>query len=83
MAVVWCGNLVKYAKIIDGKLQIFQDLEVDLEGTVEIQRIIATLQSDTLQIIAKDHAGGFMITMTWDFTNNMELSMFQQDIKGN
>jgi hypothetical protein len=29
MVVVWCGNLLKYAQIIKGKLQTFKNLDVD------------------------------------------------------
>jgi hypothetical protein len=48
LVVIWCGNLLKFAKIVKGKLEPFIDLKVDFEGTVEIQRVIATLQENTL-----------------------------------
>jgi len=36
LIVVWCGNLLKYAKIEDQRLGKFKDLEVEFEGSVEI-----------------------------------------------
>jgi hypothetical protein len=41
--VVWCGNLLKFAKIQNGKMENFKDLEVDFASSVDIQRVIATL----------------------------------------
>ena len=77
LVVVWCGHLLKYAKINKGQLEKFKDLEVDFAPSVDIQRVIATLQEDTLQIIAEDHEGDYFLNMTWDFRRNMELTMTQ------
>jgi hypothetical protein len=43
IATVWCGNELKYAKISKCRLHKFEKLEVDFEGTTEIQRVLRTL----------------------------------------
>lgn len=77
IAVVWCGNQLKFSKIDKCRLQKFENLEVEFSDAVEIQRVLRTLQDHILQIVATDQDEKIFIVMTWDFNDNLEITMYQ------
>ena len=80
IAVVWCGNQLRFSRIAECSLQKFEALEVDFCEAVEIQRVLRTLEDHILQIVATDHDDKIFLIMTWDFNNNLEITMYQRDV---
>mgnify|MGYP006978337735 CR=1 FL=1 len=48
IAVVYCSNQLKYSRISKCRLQKFEQLEVDFDKSVEIQRVLRTLSDNIL-----------------------------------
>jgi hypothetical protein len=77
MAVIWCGNELKFAKINKCRLYKFEPLDVQFAKNTEIQRVLRTLNEHMLQIVATMHEEKIFVVMTWDFENNVEVTMYQ------
>jgi hypothetical protein len=80
MAAVWCGNQLKYSRINKCRLHKFEQLDVDFNKNVEINRVLRTLSGEIHQIVATDHDEKIFIVMTWDFEKNLELTMYQTPV---
>lgn len=60
---------------VDGK-QI-RDMNAYFGDSIEVIKIIETINKNWLQIKVEDHEEGITTVVTWDFDNNMEQSIMQ------
>jgi hypothetical protein len=90
LAVVYCGQYVKYGYLVPVKKKSRTRFSMDfvLEGkrmkemhshlsdSIEIIKVVETAHTNWLQIICKDHAEDIFSIITWDFNNNLEQNIF-------
>ena len=57
----------------------FKDANINFNNNVEIFNVRTTCQPHIIQIIAKDNTDNILIILTWDFKDNTEISMYQQN----
>lgn len=82
LLLIQCGRFIKYTTVNEtmfnddkDSANVFRDAAINFDKSVEISKIWTTVTSHILQIIAVDNEKKVMLVVTWDFDNNIEVSM--------
>lgn len=56
---------------------LMTDMDAFFDKSVEVIKVIETINKNWLQIVSKDHENDIYSILTWDFDNNMEQASMQ------